>query len=95
MQVTQGVRREFDEYERVPSTRPCGACAEENKQHAEAVAAGGIYFKRTDCKTRGVIQKSPYADAIREIGGVMEGPVGVEFTKSDCPVCSKEQSLDG
>lgn len=72
----------------------CLECEElakkEHEEQAAVVAAGGIYFRCTDCGARGAIKStSPICKLVREHTKIAAPtPVGIEFTKVDCPECS-------
>jgi hypothetical protein len=84
-------KTDFSYGDRIAATEPCDTCKELNRTTKEIIKAGGIYFRCTDCKAEGTIKASnPYAMAVREHAKIFPpNPVGVEFTKDDCPVCSK------
>lgn len=81
--------RELRPNERLPGDF-CGTCRQEMKEHRAEVAAGGVYFRCSDCPAIGVIRADhPFAKAVRKAHGI-EAPdeCGVEFSKAEgCPVC--------
>ena len=76
--------REVEEGEKVPDSAPCDECQKELELHKTVVAAGGVYFRCTECKQEGVVKKNPFADHVRKIHGIeAPAPCGVEFTKCE------------
>jgi len=76
--------RHVEEGERVPSSEPCDKCQAELESHAEAVAAGGVYFQCEECGGSGVIKKSEFADNVRAHTGIKAPhPVGIAFSKCE------------
>lgn len=74
---------DIKEGEKIPANCPCVKCQAEQKEHADAVAAGGVYWRCRECKKQGVIiAESEMAKAIRAAAKI-EPPakVGVEFEK--------------
>lgn len=68
----------------------CDKCQQENTLQADIVKEGGIYFKCADCNERGAIRKNEFTEAVRKHAGVYApDPLGIEFTKNDCPICTK------
>jgi hypothetical protein len=84
-----GVREKIGEHERLPGGL-CSACETETEEHAREVAAGGVYFRCSDCGAQGVIRASAaFAGEVRAAHSLpAHAPCGVEFTKTDCPQCS-------
>jgi len=81
-------KRRLDEQECIPAGL-CEKCETEDREMKEAVAQGGVFWRCADCNSGGVIKAGvPLAEAVREQYGIgAPDPVGVEFTKNDCPVC--------
>jgi len=81
---------EFDgSGERLPG-EICDSCQKEIEQLKKIVEEGGIYWKCANCKNRGVIRKNEFTEMVREHSGIEPpDPVGIEFTKEECPECSK------
>lgn len=72
--------RMIGEHERLPDSEPCNTCRDEITQHADIVAAGGVYFKCDECHKTGVIKKSPLADIVREhSNNPTPAPCGIQF----------------
>lgn len=88
---------EIGEWERLPASELCGKCAKEVEHFRQEVEAGGVYWRCHDCKSQGVIKKSPFADRVRVLAGIPTGPCGVELSKERlCPKCGqmKDDSKD-
>ena len=84
--------RRLGKSEMVVGRSLCKACEEEKAEHWKVVSEGGVYFKCKDCRATGVIKASNFAKAVRESAGIAAPkPVGVEFTKDDCPSCSSQE----
>jgi hypothetical protein len=87
----------IEESERVPSGL-CGKCKDLDKQTAEVVAAGGVFFRCKRCGSAGAVRADhPMSAQVRCKHGPeyaepgADGaykPCGVEF--ASCPVCEKE-----
>ncbi len=78
---------ELGENERIP-TGLCKSCETEVAEHKKVVASGGVYFKCSDCGVSGAIRPNAFTEAVRKQAGVATpAPVGVEFSKADCPAC--------
>lgn len=84
--------RRLDEYEKIPMGL-CDACTAKNVEMGEVVKAGGVYWRCSDCGSTGAIRgEADLAKAVRERANIQApDPVGVEFSKQDCPVCSPER----
>ena len=82
------VVRKIEDHERLPGSL-CEKCEAEQKKFAEAVAAGGVYWRCIDCKREGVIKATvPYAKTVREALKLpAPTPCGVEFKEPNCPAC--------
>lgn len=81
--------RELDASEKLPGSI-CDDCEKEMKEHKDEVAAGGVYFKCSDCSTTGVIKAGhPFAEHIRATMKIeAPEPCGAEFSKATgCPTC--------
>jgi len=86
---------EIGESEKLPGSI-CDKCKENVKQLKEEVEAGGVYWRCIDCKAEGAIKRDhPFAKAVRDQGNIQPpDPVGVEFSKEDCPLCSEHAKAD-
>ncbi len=85
-----GRREKIGERERLPGGL-CAACEAEVDVHKREVAAGGVYFRCTDCGAQGVIKAGvPFSRDVRKAHNLPPpAPCGVEFSKDDCPQCSE------
>jgi hypothetical protein len=82
--------RSLKDGERLPGSL-CAKCEAEAKAHAEIVAAGGVYWRCTNCRKGGVIKPNAYTKQVRDERNVQPpAPLGVEFVNGSCPLCSKE-----
>lgn len=66
----------------------CASCEKEQKEHAEAVKAGGIYFRCTACGKTGVVKNNDntreLCARVRHKLNVPDGePCGIEFDKCE------------
>lgn len=83
-------KEEIGEYERLPGEL-CEACEVEVNQHAEIVAAGGVYWKCAAGHSGVIKADSPYAAAVRKAHGLpAPAPCGVELESEYCPRCKGE-----
>lgn len=82
------MERRLDEYEKIPMGL-CDECEAKDKEMHDVVKRGGVYWKCADCGSSGAIRaEAPLAKVVREQSGIkIPNPVGVEFSKNDCPVC--------
>lgn len=82
--------RTIGDHEKLPGDL-CEKCETEVKEHNAVVAAGGVHFRCADCGISGVIRASaPLAKMARkQLKVEAPKPCGVEFTKKDCPKCSR------
>lgn len=89
-----GERREIGEHDRLPGSL-CGPCEAESKQYDEIVKAGGVYWKCADCKRSGVIKAdAEFARAARSEHNIEAPlPLGVLFTKNNCPSCGPRPAV--
>lgn len=78
------------EYEKLPGGL-CAACEEEVALHKSVVAEGGVYWKCSNCPATGVLKATAeLAKSVRAQAKIEPpAPVGFEFDKDTCPVCSK------
>lgn len=68
------------EGEKIPDSEPCDKCQAEQKEHAQIVAAGGVYFRCTQCQQQGVIKPNEFTVQVREKHELTNGePCGIEF----------------
>ena len=83
--------RRLEDHEKVPGS-PCDTCLEEIREHAEIVAAGGVYFRCLKCKRSGVIKQNALSTQVRDEHGIAApAPCGVEFNEDElCPKCQEE-----
>ena len=84
--------KKIDEYERLPASEPCDEC----KKQIKEVKKGGIFFKCLDCNAIGAVKNNhPLAKKVREQMNIEPPePVGIEFDKSTCPGCNKQNTTD-
>jgi hypothetical protein len=74
----------------------CDVCKLERDTHAKFVSEGGVYFKCDDCNATGVIKSNSFTQEVREKHNIpAPNPVGVQFTKADCPACGPDRILPG
>jgi len=86
---------ELTDWERLPAPNPCKKCRDELNEFRKEVEKGGIYWKCTDCKRSGVIKADvELAKLVRnEMDIKPPDPVGIEFSKKDCPACGPSAVL--
>lgn len=85
-------RQELTPNERIPAPDYCDKCKAELAEHKQIVAEGGIYWRCKDCGRAGVIRKNEFCDRVRErVKIAAPEPIGVEFSKADCPACRAGQ----
>lgn len=91
-----GKVRELGEYESIPGVELCDECKKEEETFLAEVERGGIYWRCSDCKSHGVIMaESNVAKHVREKTGVKAPDlIGIEFSKNDCPECSKKNNQE-
>lgn len=79
--------------EKVPGS-PCDYCLDEINEHAEIVAAGGVYFRCLKCNQSGVIKENAFSIDVRNEHRIAApAPCGVEFNQDEpCPKCQEEKS---
>lgn len=77
--------RNIDDSETLP-IELCDNC----RRVFDEVHKGGIHWKCTDCGSAGAIKAwHPLAEAVRAHTKIAApDPVGVEFDKNDCPLCT-------
>ena len=82
-------KRNIDDHEHLP-IELCDDCRKNLDAVAEEVKRGGIHWKCKDCGSAGAIKAGhPLAEAVRAQAKIpAPDPVGVEFTKDDCPLCT-------
>lgn len=85
-------KKPIDDFDKFP-WEECDECRTareaEQAEHAKVVAEGGVYFRCKDCKVTGVIRPNDFTQQVRAQANIAPpNPVGVEFTKDDCPQCS-------
>jgi hypothetical protein len=89
--------RTLDDYEKL-ACEVCDECKKEQEMLRAEVAAGGIYWKCSDCRQNGVIKASAELSGMvrKQLKVDAPDPCGVEFSKKDCPAgCSKDGAVDG
>lgn len=100
---TYDFERNIEDHEKLP-IELCNDCQKNLEAVAEEVKRGGIHWKCKDCGSAGAIKAGhPLAEAVRAHAKIAApDPVGVEFNKTDCPLCTAEittkeiqSSLDG
>jgi len=81
--------RKIADYERLNLGELCDECLKKQKEHAEEVARGGIYWKCSVCGSSSVIKaEHSLSGAVRKKLGIeVPNPCGVEFDQGHCPVC--------
>jgi len=85
---------------KIMATHLCDDCKKEITTFKKTVSEGGVYWKCEDCPSNGVIKKNEFTEMVREKMGLnVPGPkgyppIGVAFTKKDCPSCGKEKDVD-
>lgn len=79
-----------EEHEKLP-IEVCEECMQKEKECDQVVKEGGVYWKCEDCGSGGAIKASaPLAQAVRKQMNIdPPNPVGVTFTKDDCPSCGQ------
>ncbi len=81
---------EFDGLEQRLSGELCESCEKEVTEFDEILKEGGIFWKCSDCKKEGMLRKCELTESVRkEMGIEAPNPCGIEFSKKDCPACSK------
>lgn len=86
---TYDFERNIDDAEKIP-IELCDDCRKKLDEVAEEVRKGGIHWKCKDCGSAGAIKAGhPMAEAVRAHAKITApDPVGVEFNKTDCPLCT-------
>lgn len=69
----------------------CTECQKKIDLADKIVAEGGIYWRCSDCRSRGAIKANhPLAKKARQDQGIpAPEPCGVEFNLNNCPVCGE------
>ena len=89
---------EIEEWEKLPASQPCKKCRDIAEEVNDVVKEGGVFWRCKSCGSNGAIRaESDFAKLVREKMEILAPePVGVEFDKEDCPVCSDNAlSSDG
>jgi len=86
--VQPGIIRPLIEGERVPGAL-CDDCADDDSALQARLAAGGVMFRCTACKTTGALAVD---DAVAVAARTFQErpapePCGVEFDADNCPIC--------
>ena len=86
--------RKIGDWEKLPMI--CKKCEDEMTLFRSIVREGGIYWKCKDCHKEGVLKSSaPLAGLVREHAKIFPpDPVGIEFTKEECPACGPTKQED-
>jgi len=86
-EYTSFTRSKIEEGEKLPGGL-CKNCEDEIEEHKKVVAAGGIYFKCSECNAQGVIKANEFTAIVRAQHGLENGePCGIEFNHTDTPKC--------
>ena len=85
-------RIELTDGEKVPAMGPCKECQKSLDEQNEEMKKGGVAFKCKDCGGEGMIKHDhPFCADFREKNNTpAPEPVGVEFSKENCPCCGQE-----
>lgn len=75
--------------------RLCRHCAKKEQEMNAAVEAGGVFWRCDDCHSAGaLLAHHDLAKAVREQYNIFAPkPVGISFTKADCPVCGPNKAI--
>jgi len=80
----------LSEYTKLPWDL-CDKCKQDQDERNKVVAEGGVYFRCKDCHATGAIKPNEFTIRVRSHANIEPPkPVGVEFSKYDCPVCGPD-----